>query len=142
MGDFTYKFNTKSAKWFANQLNGDIRIILGNHDRVKDIIKIDRFSDVQTYKRLDITDYDENGKEYIQNVILSHYPMLSWDKSHYGSFHLHGHTHQSLTETDYGKNVYYKRKVLDMGCNGWDYTPVSYQEIKEIMGNKELSKHH
>jgi hypothetical protein len=36
---------------------------------------------------------------------------------------------------------YYKRKVIDIGCNGWDYEPLSYNE-KKIMSNKEISEHH
>ena len=31
---------------------------------------------------------------------------------------------------------YYKRKVIGVGCNGWDYKPLSYQEVKGIMSKK------
>jgi hypothetical protein len=39
---------------------------------------------------------------------------------------------------------YYKRKVLDMGCNGWDYAPAHYTDIKEAMMKKEVASvdHH
>jgi transposase-like protein len=39
---------------------------------------------------------------------------------------------------------FYERKVLDMGCNGWDYTPVSYLQVKEIMKEREIKSvdHH
>jgi calcineurin-like phosphoesterase family protein len=41
---------------------------------------------------------------------------------------LHGHSHQSLVKPN---PEYYKRKVIDIGCNGWDYEPLSYNEIKK-----------
>jgi calcineurin-like phosphoesterase family protein len=55
--------------------------------------------------------------------------------------HLHGHCHQSLVKQN---PEYYKRKVLDMGCNGWDYCPVHYTDVKQIMMNKEVERvdHH
>ena len=55
--------------------------------------------------------------------------------------HLHGHCHQSLVTL---LPDYYKRKVLDLGCNGWGYAPISYNEIKSIMNSKaiELIDHH
>jgi hypothetical protein len=33
---------------------------------------------------------------------------------------------------------YYKRKVMDVGCNVIDYTPASYEEIKGIMVKKDI----
>jgi calcineurin-like phosphoesterase family protein len=39
---------------------------------------------------------------------------------------------------------FYERKVIDVGCNGWDYTPISYNKIKEIMSGRNLKSvdHH
>jgi hypothetical protein len=39
---------------------------------------------------------------------------------------------------------YYKRKVIDAGTNGLEYTPISYTELKKIMNEKIVSSvdHH
>jgi calcineurin-like phosphoesterase family protein len=34
---------------------------------------------------------------------------------------------------------YYKRKVMDVGCNVIDYTPISYEQVKGIMVKKGVS---
>jgi len=67
---------------------------------------------------------------------MSHYPILSWNRAHHGSWHLHGHSHGGLMKTN---QDYYKRRVMDVGCNNIDYTPISYQQVKEIMLNRKVS---
>jgi calcineurin-like phosphoesterase family protein len=39
---------------------------------------------------------------------------------------------------------YYRRKVMDVGCNVIDYTPISYERVKGIMSKKVISSvdHH
>lgn len=139
MGDLCFDRSSKTAKNIVDQLKGKIHFVLGNHDKEKDIKKLNRFESVSDYINLSVLD-EENPRKY-QGIMIMHFPILSWDKSHHGEWHLHGHSHQSLTE-HYPE--YYKRKVLDMGCNGWDYKPVSYSQIKEIMNTKvvESVDHH
>jgi len=67
---------------------------------------------------------------------MSHYPILSWNRAHHGSWHLHGHSHGGLMKTN---QDYYKRRVMDVGCNNIDYTPISYQQVKEIMLKRKVS---
>lgn len=139
MGDLCFDRSGGAAKSIVDQLNGKIHFVLGNHDKEKDIRKLGRFETVSDYINLSILD-EENPRKY-QGIMIMHYPILSWDKSHHGEWHLHGHCHQSLVPNN---PEYYKRKVLDMGCNGWDYKPVSYTQIKEIMKNREIESvdHH
>ncbi len=138
LGDLSFgKF--EFTKNIVDQLNGKIHFILGNHDNEKDIHKLGRFESVSDYVNLSVLDED-NPRKW-QEIMMMHYPILSWDKSHHGSWSLHGHCHQSLVT---GMPEYYKRRVLDMGCNGWEYEPVSYQEVKEIMLTRLIGKvdHH
>lgn len=137
MGDFSFDKTGVRTKEVAKDLNGKIHFVLGNHDDDREIKKIGRFETVSDYINLTVPDIDAHGGK--QSIMIFHYPILEWDKAHHGSFHLHGHTHQSLVP----KNPdYYKYKVLDMGCNGWDYRPVHYNEIKEIMKTKQVLSHH
>lgn len=138
LGDLSFNSGEKTRK-IVERLNGVIHLILGNHDNEKDLVKLNRFESISDYINLSVIDEDNPRKS--QGIMMMHYPILSWDKSHHGDWHLHGHCHQSLTKT---MPEYYERKVLDMGCNGWDYSPVSYGEIKKIMSTKGVSKvdHH
>lgn len=69
-----------------------------------------------------------------QYVVLCHYPLYSWNHMKDGSWMLHGHEHSAVPEHlpdgKYGK-------ILDVG---WDYfkKPLSFNEIEEIMKNKEI----
>ena len=139
MGDLCFDRSGTTAKSIVDQLNGKIHFVLGNHDNDKDIRKLGRFETVSDYINLSVADLDNPRKQ--QGIMIMHYPILSWDKSHHGEWHLHGHCHQSLVPNN---PEYYKRKVLDMGCNGWDYKPVSYAQIKEIMKSREIESvdHH
>jgi len=139
LGDLSFK-NDKLATWFLNQVPGKIHTILGNHDRLRDILNLKRFEAVHEYGT-EINVLDKDDSRGSQHIVMSHYPILSWNRGHHGSWHLHGHSHQSLTKNkDY--DWYYKRKVLDLGCNGWDYTPQSYAQIKEAMSKKIVASDH
>lgn len=139
LGDLSFDRSGEKTKEIVNRLNGKIHFINGNHDNERDIRKLNRFETISDYVNLSVADEDNPRKK--QGIMMMHYPILSWDKAHHGDWHLHGHSHQSLV----GQNPeYYDRKVLDMGCNGWDYRPISYEIIKAIMSTKEIARvdHH
>jgi calcineurin-like phosphoesterase family protein len=147
LGDLFYKTDLKTAKWFVSQLNGKIYHIMGNHDKMGDMVALNRFEkifgDSTGLGGATIQVQDSDSNRGYQDIVMCHYPILSWNKSHHSSWHLHGHTHHSLSKNPDMK-WFYERKVLDMGCNGWDYTPVSYLQVKEIMKEREIKSvdHH
>lgn len=139
LGDLAFA-RDELTKWFIYSLNGKIHFILGNHDKMKDIVKLGRWESVHEYgTEINVKDDDSigsRGSNGYQRIIMSHYPIFSWNKAHYGSWHLHGHCHGSLMVS---QQDYYKRKVMDVGCNVIDYTPISYEEVKGIMVKKGIS---
>ena len=139
LGDLAFA-RDELTKWFIYSLKGKINFILGNHDKMKDIIKFGRWENIHEYgTEINVKDEDtigSRGSNGYQRIIMSHYPILSWNKSHYGSWHLHGHCHGSLIKSN---QDYYKRKVMDVGCNVIDYTPISYEKVKGIMVKKNIS---
>lgn len=61
-----------------------------------------------------------------QVIVLCHYPMISWPKSHYGTWLLHGHSH--------GDNLPFRPgKMLNVCTELWDYRPISFDEVAEAM---------
>jgi calcineurin-like phosphoesterase family protein len=139
LGDLSFDRAGKDTQAIVKELKGKIHFILGNHDKEKDIRKLNRFETVSDYINLSVADDDNPRKR--QGIMMMHYPILSWDKAHHGDFMLHGHCHGSLMN-DPEYSWYYKRKVLDLSCNMIDYKPISYGEIKSIMNNKEKHEHH
>lgn len=138
LGDLSFG-TTEQTKYIVSRLNGKIHFILGNHDRESDILSLDRFESVSDYIFLLVE--DEDAKRKYQDIVLMHYPILSWDKAHHGSWHLHGHEHGHLMKNNRNK-IYYERKVLDVGSNIHNYSPLSYTEIKAIMSKRIISEHH
>jgi calcineurin-like phosphoesterase family protein len=69
--------------------------------------------------------------QFHQPLILMHFPILSWEGMHHGSWHLHGHCHGSLPPTS--------QKRLDVGVDTHNLYPYSYMEVKDIMQSKKFS---
>ena len=135
LGDVSFA-SIKRTNEILERLNGNIYLIMGNHDRLKDVKKMVNIVDYTPKLELmvkDDTSIDNLGKE--QMIILNHYPELQWNRKHHNSIMLHSHSHQKLfNNPDY--DWYYKQLVMDVGCNGIDYTPISYSEVKSIMLKK------
>ncbi len=63
-------------------------LIRGNHDSDKVVEVLNKhFVIVTEYAQIKV---DNN------RVVLSHFPLASWEKQFYGSTHLHGHCHGTL----------------------------------------------
>lgn len=91
LGDFTLS-NYKGFEYYMEKLNGTIFIIPGGHDHrwLKSYKR--NGSDAKFTVLEKLITINVRGVE----LVLCHYPMLSWEKSHYGTIHLHGHTHGTI----------------------------------------------
>jgi calcineurin-like phosphoesterase family protein len=112
-GDFSWS----DPEPFLNRLNGHFVFIRGNHDkripRHKKIIH-----SVDGY-------YDTKFNE--QKFTVCHYPMHSWNCSHWGSWLMYGHHHRP---TDFGG------KTINCSMDARDFKPISWDEIVEYMKNR------
>jgi len=74
-----------------------------------------------------------SGEKRPNVVVLCHYPMLSWDRSHYGSLHLHGHSHGTIPDDLSGDTQLppgnKKGRRIDVGVDSWDFRPVVLEEL-------------
>jgi calcineurin-like phosphoesterase family protein len=132
LGDLTFN-SIHNTKPVVDRLLGKIHYVMGNHDRYQDIMKYDRWEGVYDILELSVLDEDnlEQRKNKYQHMVLSHYPILQWPRKHYGSIHLHGHSHHALHKSN--PEYYENGFVMDVGCNGLDYTPISYLNVKETV---------
>ncbi len=144
LGDFIFGPDAEARLQdiLMNLTGGRIFIMPGNHHSgvrqlkqsngrrfelaKKEIIMIDNLYEIEVNR---------------QHLVLSHYPMISWNKMGHGAFHLYGHVHGRITEgRKDGKGF---GKMLDVGIESCP-EPVSLAEVVEIMKDKPHSKidHH
>lgn len=109
--------------------------ILGNHDQrwrkqfrnaIKTYNKMNTMSEMMEIKLT-----DEKGNHY--PTVLCHYPMLTWNKSHYNSFFLFGHHHKTTHKADEIKKFEENGKRLNVCCEFHDYKPLSELDVIQIM---------
>lgn len=127
LGDFTFYNDPKKINSLLDRIVcKNIYYIKGNHDKALykyDITK--RFK--WTRELTEIYVEESDGKR--QGIVLCHYAMRVWDKSHHGTWHLYGHSHGSLPDDPNSLS-------FDIGCNCWSYEPINYATIKKRMGTK------
>lgn len=121
LGDFAF-CSVQDAIAIAKRLNGNKYLIWGNHDH--SLRKSKAFMDQWVWCK-DQAEIEVEGTK----VVLNHFPMLAWNKSHHGAFHIHGHCHGSL-KPDPGA------RRLDAGVDCWDYYPVTFEQVKQVMAKK------
>lgn len=120
LGDFSFHRNERTRE-ILDELQGQIHLVLGNHDKGLNATTRDRFDSVAAYKELRIEG---------QKLVLLHYAMLTWNEAHYGSWHLHGHSHGTLRSQGFTRRA-------DVGVDCWNYAPVSFEEIAAQMATRQ-----
>lgn len=100
----------------VKQLNGKIKLAVGNHDtsaRIDALRNLYNFDDIQFGYTL------KKGKK---SFILTHYPSLTgnFDNSKTYSIHGHTHSHNPFCEFDMMYNV---------NCDAHNCTPVAWEDI-------------
>jgi len=113
LGDFAW-INHED---YARKLNGNIYLIRGNHDYRSDTFYKNKCKFRSITKRSEISIEDNH-------LILDHYSLRTWNRSHYNSWNLYAHSHGTLPSIG---------KSHDVGVDNNNFFPVSYEEIKIIM---------
>jgi calcineurin-like phosphoesterase family protein len=128
LGDVSMTSDMKYLGKLLSLIKCDMVLIKGNHD--------------SHLKQSFISQYFINDKDYLElrtekagKLILSHYPHYSWNGSHRGNIHLHGHMH-TLKPTLNGK--YFNVGV----CNSDTYSPFSLDDILEVTNLQTIGTHH
>lgn len=126
LGDFCFG-ETSRAKKVIDQLNGDVVLIRGNHDRT--LLKRGEYLFKEVHDQLAL----QVGN---QRVLLNHYPFLCYAGT-YSAFgavwQLFGHLHLKPG----GKGADFPRVDVcfpyqyDVGVDLNNYTPISWEQLKE-----------
>lgn len=125
VGDFALSKIKGLAEGYMKALadsGANLFFIRGNHDR-SDTIKLYRDYGFYLGDMAEIQYGD-------QLIVLCHYAMRVWNKSHHGSWHLYGHSHHTLKEDQHSLS-------FDVGINGWNYKLVSHEQVEIKMAHKD-----
>ena len=134
LGDFSFATEADAIEEVLLKLNGQKFFIKGNHDQsdiLQYLVKINAIVKSVDYREIRIAK---------THVCLFHYPIASWSRQGYGSWHLHGHSHGSYQA---------EGKILDVGLDSaynvlGEHTLFSEQDIIEYMQPKKVvvADHH
>ena len=121
LGDFAMKGDCSQVKSIIDRLNGTIYLVPGSHDKLSFMKRVasDRFVILNNIHIF------TNPVE----IVLCHYSMRVWWKSHYNVGHLFGHSHGGLNNKNTGKS-------FDVGVDCHNYTPVSLDTVMSILKDK------
>jgi calcineurin-like phosphoesterase family protein len=69
-----------------------------------------------------------------QPIIISHYPLASWNGQAKGSIMVHGHCHGNLYKSELGKILYKHCKIVDIGVENQP-KPISFPKLRALFNN-------
>lgn len=124
LGDFAFYKSVEQVERVLSVLNGQIHHVYGNHDR-QQVNAAKGWASQQHYKEIKVN----IGEPRKKKIVLCHYPFMTWNAAHHGSWHLHGHCHGNLQPSSTTR--------IDVGVPCWNYRPVSLDQIVEEMKNRK-----
>lgn len=115
----------ESLRWEStlNRLNGKIYLVRGNHDKkilTEPFCK--RFEWIKDYFELKTQNPNTNEN---QMIVMSHYPMLTWNKAARGCIMAHGHSHNNVSHLNVGTTR------IDVGVDNpvCNFAPLSLKKL-------------
>ncbi|MBX9737269.1 MAG: metallophosphoesterase [Phycisphaerales bacterium] len=130
LGDFSFRGGDPAA-YRARIRCRNIVLVVGNHDPCfADGSAKPSFAKLfKSVHRLLNVKVQVDGQPRL--VVLCHYAMRVWDRSHHGSWHLFGHSHGSLPDDPHALS-------WDVGVDVNEFSPLSVARIAAIMSKKRF----
>jgi calcineurin-like phosphoesterase family protein len=125
LGDFAFSSNI--GRYRQRILCRQIHLIRGNHDRYNNCKG--HFSTIQEYLSVGLKE---------GTFVLFHYPIAVWDRAHYNTIHLFGHSHG--THTPWREEHMPNSLSMDVGIDANKFMPLSVDEIVNIMEERKRLK--
>lgn len=121
LGDITME----TSKWYfyLDQMNGRKKVILGNHDKAKDVPELLKY--VETVSAM----------EKYKGIFLTHCPIHPQELEYRVSYNIHGHLHEYnvVKEIITGKrnvnNGTKDKRYINVSCEQVDYIPKTLEEL-------------
>lgn len=117
------------------RLKGKKYLIVGNHDHhmlnelaVRGNLNI--FAGIWDYLEI---------KDAKRHLVLFHFPIHEWNKMHYGSIHLHGHTHGAVKIEGNAFDVGVDSILFDNHLPG---VPYSEDQLVSLFKKENIRGHH
>jgi len=110
-GDFCWANSKKQAEKYIRHLNGSHIFLRGSHDKW-----MGKSAPMIWEKTID-------G----QFLVVCHYAMRTWRRSHYNSYQFYAHSHGRLEPIG---------KQWDIGVDNNNFYPLSFEQLKVIMDGR------
>lgn len=136
IGDFIISSRDVAVR-VLNHLNGDKHLILGNHDKACAKL-INYFESISQMKEVTFKQSNFDFLEEDFSVFMCHYHMINWNRKHYGTVQLCGHSHGRLDEY----NLKSPDLRVDVGIDGQlaNYEIVSLEKVYNFFKEKTKGK--
>jgi calcineurin-like phosphoesterase family protein len=111
----------------------NLHLVYGNHDHtVKKLVKLQphrfqRTGDILEFK----LPAANTGLDRDVKVVACHYAMRVWKGSHYGTYHVYGHSHGNLADDPNARS-------MDVGVDTNQMRPWSLRQIVDILDKKKF----
>lgn len=133
LGDLAFGGVEDKRKLFI-RLNGNKVLVLGNHDKVPNKLK-SYFNHITQIKNLKFKKSVYNFLHRDLEIIMCHFPMLTWEHKEKGSVMVHGHCHGKVDKI----NEDSKDLRVDVGIDGKlaNYDLVSLEKLANYINAVE-----
>lgn len=119
LGDLSFHKLNKTVE-IMSRLNGKFCLCIGNHD--SKFSGKQEFIDIFEGRVFDLIETKINKIFFV----MCHYPMLTWNRSHYNSIQLFGHVHSKWKGN---------RQQLNVGMDCHSLFPVNIDQIPSLLEN-------
>lgn len=141
IGDLAFGEMSEKHKLF-HKLNGNKILILGNHDKVPDHLK-SVFSSVHTIKEMTFKQSVYPFLEEDFNIVMCHFPLLTWNHKTSGYCMVHGHCHGKLDDFNTDSEELRVDVGIDAKLSGGGFIPLGqlYDHFKKVAKQKLLKEY-
>jgi calcineurin-like phosphoesterase family protein len=133
LGDFAWK-KDRAIEILRRLNRAQLFFIEGNHDSAAHSVR-GKFAWYDKVKMVEVEG---------QLIWLSHYAHRTWPQSHYGSWHLYGHSHGTLSDDPNSRSMDIGVDARDASCDSSsqidfrNYRPFHMDEIRLVMRSKRF----